>query len=49
MNYVSRENIQLGKTGWVFRELSNVLAGAMCVDIYCCPKCPSCNYDYYEE
>lgn len=39
MNYIRTEKLQLGQTGWIFGDLPNLLAGAMKVDIYSCPKC----------
>ena len=39
MSHIGTEKIQLGQTGWIFGDLSNLLAGAMEVDIYCCPEC----------
>ena len=39
MNHIRKEKLQLGQTGWVFGDLPNLLAGAMEVDIYSCPKC----------
>ena len=39
MDYAGREKLQLGKTGWVLGDLPNLLAGALEVDIYICPKC----------
>lgn len=39
MSYIRTEKLQLGQTGWIFGDLSNLLAGAMEVDIYSCPKC----------
>ncbi len=39
MQYLSREKIQLGKTGWVLGDLPNLLSGALEVQIYVCPKC----------
>ena len=39
MEYVGRENLQLGRTGWILGDLPNLLAGALNVDIYLCPKC----------
>ncbi len=39
MSHIGIEKIQLGQTGWIFGDLSNLLAGAMEVDIYCCPEC----------
>ncbi len=39
MNYIGCEEIQLGRTGWIFGDLSNLLSGALDVEIYICPKC----------
>ena len=39
MDYAGKEKLQLGKTGWVLGDLPNLLAGALEVDIYICPKC----------
>ena len=39
MQYLSREKLQLGKTGWVLGDLPNLLSGALQVQIYVCPKC----------
>ncbi len=39
MSHIGTEKIQLGQTGLIFGDLSNLLAGAMEVDIYCCPEC----------
>ena len=39
MQYLSRERIQLGKTGWILGDLPNLLSGALEVEIYVCPKC----------
>ena len=39
MNYIRTEKLQLGQTGWLLGDLPNLLAGAMEVDIYTCPKC----------
>lgn len=33
------EKLQFGQTGWILGDLPNLLAGAMKVDIYSCPKC----------
>ena len=38
MQFLANERIQLGKTGWVLGDLPNLLAGALKVDIYVCPK-----------
>lgn len=39
MKYIKTEEIQLGKTGLLFGDLSNLLAGALEADIYSCNKC----------
>ena len=39
MRYLSREKLQLGKTGWVLGDLPNLLSGALEVQILVCPKC----------
>lgn len=39
MRYIGREAIQLGRTGWLLGDLPNLLAGALDVNIYICPKC----------
>lgn len=39
MKHIRREKIQFGQTGWILGDLPNLLAGAMEVDIYNCPKC----------
>ncbi len=39
MNHIKTEKLQLGQTGWIFGDLPNLLAGAMEVEIYSCPKC----------
>ena len=39
MNFFAKEQIQLGKTGWILGDLPNLIAGAIEVDIYICPKC----------
>ena len=39
MNHIGREKLQLGQTGWILGDLPNLLAGAIEVDIYSCPKC----------
>ena len=39
LHFLSHERLQLGKTGWVLGDLPNLLAGALTVDIYVCPKC----------
>ena len=39
MNFLCREKMQLGQTGWLLGDLPNLVAGAMEVEIYACPKC----------
>lgn len=39
MQYLGNEEFQLGKTGWLMGDLPNLLAGAMELEIYCCPHC----------
>lgn len=39
MQYLGAEQFQLGKTGWMLGDLPNLLAGAMELEIYCCPSC----------
>ena len=39
LQYMSKEHLQLGKTGWILGDLPNLVAGALSVDIYVCPNC----------
>ena len=39
MQYIANEKLQLGQTGWLLGDLSNLLAGALEVSIYCCKSC----------
>lgn len=39
MEFLVREQLQLGKTGWLLGDLPNLLAGALEVNIYVCPVC----------
>ena len=39
MEFMLRENIQLGKTGWIIGDWGNLLAGALDVAVYTCPEC----------
>ena len=39
MNYIKKEKLQLGQTGWFLGDFPNLVAGAMEVDIYTCPQC----------
>ena len=39
MKYMGKEKIQLGQTGWLFGDLSNLFAGALEVTVFRCPVC----------
>ena len=39
MKFLAKENLQLGKTGWLLGDLPNLVAGALAVDIFVCPTC----------
>lgn len=39
IKFLSKEKLQLGKTGWLLGDLPNLVAGALEVDIYRCPVC----------
>lgn len=39
MEFVKREHIQLGKTGWITGDWGNLLAGGLDVAILGCPGC----------
>ena len=39
MQFIKRENVQLGKTGWFIGDWGNLLAGALDVAIFTCPEC----------
>ena len=39
LRFVKREYVQLGKTGWVYGDIPNLLAGALDVEIWCCGEC----------
>ena len=39
MDFASSEKIQLGETSLLLRDLPNLLAGSIEVNIYICPKC----------
>lgn len=52
MHLMKRERLQLGKTGWLLGDLDNLLAGALDVDILCCPQCGKLEFfrgDWGEE
>lgn len=39
MKFLMRENLQLGKTGWITGDWGNLLAGALDVAVLQCPGC----------
>ena len=39
MRNIGIETIQLGQAGWILGDLSNLIAGAMEVNIWMCPAC----------
>ncbi len=39
MIFIKRESLQLGRTGWLLGDFSNLLAGALEVNIYMCEGC----------
>ena len=39
MEDLGEQQLQLGKTGWLLGDLSNLLAGALPVRIFRCPRC----------
>ena len=52
MQFIKRENIQLGKTGFLTGDWGNLLAGALYVAIFTCPKCGKLEFfrgGFYEE
>ena len=49
MVFYGREKLQLGKTGWIFGDLPNLLAGALEVSIHICPSCRKLEFFADEE
>ena len=39
MEFIKRENVQLGKTGFLTGDWGNLFAGALDVAIFTCPEC----------
>lgn len=39
MQFLKREQIQLGKTGWLLGDLPNLWAGAQDLEFWICPNC----------
>ena len=49
MQYIMREKLQLGQTGWLLGDWPNLIAGAMEVDIYGCAQCGKLEFFRPEE
>lgn len=49
MQYLAREEIQLGKTGWLMGSIPNAISGALEVDIYMCPYCRKLEFYAVED
>ncbi len=49
LQYLMREKLQLGQTGWFLGDLPNLLSGALELDIYCCPSCGKMEFFRTEE
>ena len=52
MQFVKRENMQLGKTGFLIGDWGNLLAGALDVAIFTCPVCGKLEFfrgELYDE
>ena len=49
MTFLKREKIQLGQTGFLSGDWGNILAGALDVEIFCCPKCGKLEFYRPEE
>ena len=39
MEFAATEKIQLGETSWILKDLPNLFAGSMEVNIYICHEC----------
>lgn len=51
MEFVKREHVQLGKTGFLTGDWGNLLAGALDVAIFTCPECGKLEFfrgEYYD-
>lgn len=49
MQFLAREEIQLGKTGFLMGSIPNALAGTLEVDIYMCPYCRKLEFYAVED
>ena len=48
MQSMGTEDFQLGKTGWIFGDFPNLLAGAMRLSVYRCPSCGKVEFFSFE-
>ena len=39
LRFMKREDLQLGRTGWILGDLPNLFAGALDAEIWACPDC----------
>ena len=44
MQFMKREQLQLGKTSWFFGDWPNLLAGAQEVEFWVCPECSKLDF-----
>ena len=49
MDFLGEQQIQLGKTGWILGDLSNLLAGSLDVQIYKCRRCGKLDFFSSQE
>ena len=49
MEHLLRDEIQLGKSGWLLGTLPNLLSGALSVDVYVCPECRKLEFFAVQE
>lgn len=52
MEFIAREKIQLGQTGWLLGDLPNLVAGALETAIFTCPKCGKLEFfqgDFFDD
>ncbi len=49
MKFAGTEKIQLGETSWLLKDLPNLFAGSMEVNIYICPKCKKIEFFSSDE
>ena len=49
MRFLTHEQIQLGKTGWILGDIPNLIAGAIEVSIYICPACQKLEFYARQE